>query len=126
HELFRGNPATVHAQMPEHMQAVFDSAAAIEYAGEIVLAKTLLGLGEAAVISAGGAERAVLHGLPERRLVLARPVRRAHHVARDEIEVGVPIHRVIDGEETGQCLADHLHAAATGLRYRSRSFGRRY
>src|SRR5688572_8722009 len=105
HELARRHAAGADAVMPQHRHAVLDAAGAVRDLGEVVAASRLLIGAEAAVIGGGGLQIAGLQRAPQIFLVLLGPERRAHHVRRRIVPVGMAIDRVIDQQMAGEHLA---------------------
>ncbi len=69
-----------------------------------------------------GLQIARLQAAPQRLLMLLGPERRAHHVRRREIPIGILIDRIIDQQMPGQHLAEHALALVARARDRLQRF----
>ena len=116
HELVGRQPAGSHAIVPEDRHAIFHAAGAVGDLGEVGAAHRLLRRAKAAVVGCRGLQIARLQAAPQDFLVLLGPERRAHHVRRRHVPVGIAIDRIIDHEVAGQHLAEHALALVARAR----------
>ncbi|MNC27556.1 hypothetical protein D3C75_757280 [compost metagenome] len=114
-ELLHRKASAVHAFIPQHRHAVFDTGGAVGDLAEVVAASGFLLGAEAAVVGGGGVQVARLQAMPERLLMAAGAERRAHHVTGGGLPVRIAVDAVVQQQVPGQHFAVDRLALAPGV-----------
>ncbi|MNK91551.1 hypothetical protein D3C87_1116500 [compost metagenome] len=112
--LHRQTPG-VNPLIPKHCHAIFDTRRTVGNLAEVIAPGGFLLGAEAAMVSRGGVQIAILQSVPQRLLMTPRTERRAHHVTGSGLPVRVLIDAVVEQQMPGEDFAINRLALAARI-----------
>ena len=106
-EFVHRQAAGIDPVVPEHRQAILDAAGAVGNLGEIVAPGGFLVGAETAMVGRRGLQVARLQAPPQGLLMAFGAEGRAHHMGGGEVEIGVAVNAVVDGQMAGQDFTEN-------------------